>query len=79
MQQQITMYKRETIWRYVSDLLHDVSIDCFMNEVFATLVWRAWHGRNVDAHALHIILYILHLTTKAYSSPNREIIHIDIL
>ena len=34
-------------------------------------------GTNVEAHASHVILHVLHLTTKPYSSQNRETVHID--
>ena len=37
----------------------------------------SWHGTNVEAYTSHIILYMLHVTTKPYSSRNGEIVHID--
>ena len=36
------------------------------------IIWE-----NVEAYTSHIILYMLHVTTKPYSSRNGEIVHID--
>ena len=38
----------------------------------------SWHGTNVEAHTSHIMLHMLNLTKKPYSSRNRETVHIDI-
>ena len=45
-----------------------------MNKAFCNMNVSC-HGKNVDAHASHIILHMLHLTTKPYSSLNRETAH----
>ena len=57
-------------------LLHDASLDSLVNEAFLQrqCIMR-WD--KLKAHASHIILHMLHLTTNPYSSRNGETIHID--
>ena len=55
-------------------MIHDVSIDFSMDESSCIEAFCStnvsWDGKNVEAHASHIILHMLHLTTKSYSLPN---------
>ena len=55
-------------------LLHDASLDSFVNEAFLQCQCIMTY---VEAHASHIILQMLHLTTNSYSSQNEETTHID--
>ena len=58
-------------------LLHDESIDSFVNEAFFCNTNVSLHGKNVGAHASCIILHMVHLTTKSCYSPNGEIVKIN--
>ena len=55
---------------------YDAPLDSSTNETFYNAN-VSWHGRNVETHASHIILCMLHLTTKPYSSMKRETVHIN--
>ena len=37
-----------------------------------------WHGKNVEVHVLHIILHMLHLTTKSYPPYGLVLTHVDV-
>ena len=63
-------------WWDARHLLHDASLESSVNEAFCN-AYVSWHGTNVEAHASHVILHMLHLTTNPYSSQNGETIHID--
>ena len=54
-----------------TQLLHDTSLDFSMNEAFlkrqCVMTWK-----NVEAHASHILLHVLHLTTNHILHQTRE-------
>ena len=67
---------RKMVWKVDCNTLDSWCIDSFLLRPCCNTT-VSWHRKNMEAHASHITLHIMHLTTKPCSSTNAETAHIN--